>query len=178
MGLIRITNIVVKNAEAPFQAPFELNVQFEVLQDNLKQDLKWEAVYVGRAEDNKYDQVLDSFIMQDLTYGSFQFDWEVRAPDHLKIPSKYDLLDSSIIIIYVYYDNKKFFKCCYVLGNRYTDPELIEADPEEVQIDKVIRYVRVSDPKVTELQLDWNAYENRKESQAETSQFQEINLFE
>lgn len=67
--------------------------------------------------DEKYDQLLDSFSMGPLSEGVMQFDLEVNAPDHLKIPSQDDILGVTALIISVSYKEKEFFRAGYYLCN-------------------------------------------------------------
>ena len=40
-------------------------------------DIEWKIIYVGSAEDEKYDQVLDSVLIGPLQLGSMKFVLEV-----------------------------------------------------------------------------------------------------
>lgn len=76
MALINITNIIVENTPAPFVSPFSFKITFECNQ-NLKEEVEWRLIYVGSSKDEKYDQVLDSFSMDNLKAGVMQFQLEV-----------------------------------------------------------------------------------------------------
>lgn len=40
-------------------------------------EVEWKLLYIGSSKDVKYDQMLDTFSMGPLEYGSMQFDLEV-----------------------------------------------------------------------------------------------------
>lgn len=43
-------------------------------------DLEWKLIYVGSAESEKYDQVLDSVLVGPVVPGQYRFVFQVRAP--------------------------------------------------------------------------------------------------
>jgi histone chaperone ASF1 len=40
-------------------------------------DIEWKLIYVGSAEDEKYDQVLDSVLVGPITPGQYRFVFQV-----------------------------------------------------------------------------------------------------
>lgn len=44
-------------------------------------DLDWKLTYVGSAEDEKYDQVLDSVLVGSEAIGTYRFVFQVRESD-------------------------------------------------------------------------------------------------
>jgi histone chaperone ASF1 len=44
---------------------------------NIRTDLEWKLTYVGSAEDEKYDQVLDSVLVGPVVAGSYRFVFQV-----------------------------------------------------------------------------------------------------
>ena len=57
---IVITNIKVQNNPAKFLDPIKLSITLDAL-NVLKNDLHFQIIYVGSAENEKYDQILDNF---------------------------------------------------------------------------------------------------------------------
>jgi hypothetical protein len=45
--------------------------------------LEWKLVYVGSAEDEKHDQVLDCVMVGPVVQGKFKFVFQVRTPNNL-----------------------------------------------------------------------------------------------
>eukprot|EP00775_Hariotina_reticulata_P010468 gene10468-10626_t len=60
--------------------PIILEVQYECL-NSLKEDLEWRVNYVGSAESEGYDQILDSALVGPVQPGHFKFRMEAPAPD-------------------------------------------------------------------------------------------------
>jgi hypothetical protein len=83
MAECSITSVQVLNNPAPFTDPIVLEVQYECL-SSLQDDLEWRINYVGSAESDQYDQILDSALVGPVQQGSFKFRMEAPAPD----PSK------------------------------------------------------------------------------------------
>lgn len=125
MSVVNITNIVIRKSHSLFTEPFCFTVTFETLRA-IEEEIEWSITYVGSAMDETHDQQLDSFSMGPLQIGTMQFEMEVEAPDHLKIPSKDDLLGVTALIISVSYLKREFFRAGYYLCNQYEDPEFIQ----------------------------------------------------
>lgn len=96
MALINITNIIVENNPCSFLAPFLFKITFECAKE-IKEGVDWKLIYVGSSKDDKYDQILDSFSMDDLQAGVLQFQLQVN-----------------IYYIYFILNRKKYFYYCVV----------------------------------------------------------------
>lgn len=83
MAECSITSVQVLNNPAPYTDPIVLEVQYECL-SSLQDDLEWRINYVGSAESDQYDQILDSALVGPVQQGTFKFRMEAPAPD----PSK------------------------------------------------------------------------------------------
>lgn len=59
MAKVHITNVVVLDNPSSFLNPFQFELTFECIEE-LKEDLEWKMIYVGSAESEEYDQVLDT----------------------------------------------------------------------------------------------------------------------
>ena len=59
MASINILNIIPNNTTSKFTDPFSFEIIFEVL-SNLKKEIEWKMIYIGSAEDKKYDQILET----------------------------------------------------------------------------------------------------------------------
>ena len=84
MAECNITSVQVLNNPARFTDPIVLEVQYECL-SSLQDDLEWRVVYVGSANSDQLDQVLDSALVGPVQPGHFKFRMEAPAPD----PSRY-----------------------------------------------------------------------------------------
>ena len=59
MSSINILNIIPKTTTSKFTDPFSFEIIFEVLSE-LKKEIEWKMIYIGSAEDKKYDQILET----------------------------------------------------------------------------------------------------------------------
>ena len=59
------------------------------------------------------------------------------------------------IILSVSYKEQEFFRVGYYVYNTYTDPELIENPPEQLQIDKIARNILADKPRITRFDIKW-----------------------
>jgi histone chaperone ASF1 len=80
MAECSITSVQVLNNPAAFTDPIVLEVQYECL-NSLKEDLEWRVNYVGSAESEGHDQILDSALVGPVQPGHFKFRMEAPAPD-------------------------------------------------------------------------------------------------
>lgn len=80
MAECSIASVDVLNNPAAFTDPIILEVQYTCL-SSLKEDLEWKIIYVGSAESDDYDQVLDSALVGPVNPGQFKFRMEAPAPD-------------------------------------------------------------------------------------------------
>jgi histone chaperone ASF1 len=85
MAEVGITAVDVLNNPAPFADDIELEVQYECL-SALKDDLEWKVIYVGSAESEAHDQVLDTAFVGPVQQGVYKFTMKAPAPDVARIP--------------------------------------------------------------------------------------------
>jgi histone chaperone ASF1 len=76
MSAIKITNVAVLHNPAPFVSPFQFEISYECL-NSLKDDLEWKLIYVGSAEDETYDQLLESVLVGPVNVGNYRFVFQV-----------------------------------------------------------------------------------------------------
>jgi len=153
MSKVQISNVVVLNNPAPFQSPFQFEVTLECIED-LPSDIECKIVYVGSAESEEYDQVLDSVLVGPVPAGRHMFVFQAEAPDPSKIPVQ-DALGVTIVLVICSYLGKEFVRVGYYVNNDYTDPELRENPPEIPQFDKVQKNILATNPRVTRFKIDW-----------------------
>jgi hypothetical protein len=66
-----------------------------------------------------------------------------------------DFLGVTAIILSVSYREQEFFRVGYYVYNAYTDPELNENPPEQIQFDKVVRSILADKPRITRFDIKW-----------------------
>lgn len=69
MAKVHITNVVVLDNPSSFFNPFQFELTFECIEE-LKEDLEWKMIYVGSAESEEHDQVLDTIYVGPVPEGS------------------------------------------------------------------------------------------------------------
>ena len=155
MASINILNIIPKNTTSKFTEPFSFEIIFEVL-SNLKKEIEWKMIYIGSAEDKKYDQILETIeIDGPFHLGSMKFEFTGEAPDISKIPES-EVLGVTAIILCCSYNNQEFFRCGYYLNNIYDNEEMNINPPEKVDKDRIIRSLLADKPRITRFDIDWD----------------------
>eukprot|EP00079_Xenopus_tropicalis_P035727 XP_017949498.1 PREDICTED: histone chaperone ASF1A [Xenopus tropicalis] len=77
MAKVQVNNVVVLDNPSPFYNPFQFEITFECIED-LSEDLEWKIIYVGSAESEEYDQVLDSVLVGPVPAGRHMFVFQVK----------------------------------------------------------------------------------------------------
>mmetsp|Transcript_27556 Transcript_27556/g.31731 ORF Transcript_27556/g.31731 Transcript_27556/m.31731 type:complete len:204 (-) Transcript_27556:163-774(-) len=153
MSAINITNIVVNNNPANFEDSFSFDITFECLTP-LTQDIEFKLIYIGSAENEDFDQILDNVFIGPLTYGTMKLTFETDGPNPSKIPSS-DLLGITAILITGSYLEREFFRVGYYVNNTYIDPALVENPPNTPDLSKVQRSILADKPRVSRFAIEW-----------------------
>ena len=159
MASINILNIIPKNTTSKFTDPFSFEIIFEVL-SNLKKEIEWKMIYIGSAEDKKYDQILETIeIDGPFHLGSMKFEFIGEPPDISKIPES-EILGVTAIILCCSYNNQEFFRCGYYLNNIYDNEEMNLNPPEKVDKNRIIRSLLADKPRITRFDIEWDNENN------------------
>ena len=59
MAKVHVCNVLVLDNPAQFMTKLEFEITFECIED-LPEDLEWKIIYVGSAESEEFDQILDT----------------------------------------------------------------------------------------------------------------------
>lgn len=154
MSIVNVINIISKNPIDKFTNQFKFEIVFECLEE-LKNDIEWKLIYIGKADDQSYDQELDSILIGPLQVGQMKFDFEADAPDWKKIP-KEELLGVTAIILTCSYNNQEFFRVGYYVNNVHSE-ENVDVDLENINIDKVSRFILHDKPRITKFNISWDS---------------------
>ena len=100
-------------------------------------DLEWKLTYVGSAESEKYDQVLDDVFVGPVACGQYRFVFQADPPDFSKIPPD-DVVGVTIILLTCSYSNQEFLRIGYYVNNEYAEEELKDNPPSEPLMDKYV----------------------------------------
>ncbi|KAL1455959.1 hypothetical protein WDU94_000721 [Cyamophila willieti] len=164
MAKVQLTNVTVLDNSSPFSQQFRFELVFECIEE-LKEDLEWKMIYVGSAESEEHDQVLDTIYVGPIPEGKHMFVFEADPPDVNKIPEK-DVLGVTVVLLTCSYRGNEFVRVGFFVNNEYADPELKENPPEKPQFDKVVRNILASEPRVTRFKINWDDSDQRDETPA------------
>lgn len=154
MSKVQVVDVEVLNNPSEFCQPFQFQITFDCL-DNLGDDLEWKIIYVGSAESEQYDQVLDSVLVGPIPAGRHKFVFQADPPNPNLIPTE-DVVGVTVVIITCTYHNNEFVRVGYYVNNEYLDAELRENLPEPPQFDKLRRNILSSAPRVTRFKINWD----------------------
>ncbi|XP_014246508.1 histone chaperone asf1 [Cimex lectularius] len=162
MAKVQIGNVIVLDNPASFLTPFQFELTFECIEE-LKEDLEWKMIYVGSAESEEYDQVLDTIYVGPIPEGRHMFVFQADAPDVTKIPVE-DALGVTVLLLTCSYRGQEFVRVGYFINNEYSDLELRENPPAVPQFDKVVRNILGTEPRVTRFKINWDDSETQDQS--------------
>lgn len=154
MAKISITNVLVLDNPTSFFNPFQFELTFECIEE-LKEDLEWKMIYVGSAESEQHDQVLDTIYVGPVPEGRHIFVFQANPPDVTKIPEQ-DAVGVTIVLLTCSYRGQEFVRVGYFINNDYNDAELRENPPQKPLFDKLTRNILASKPRVTRFKINWD----------------------
>lgn len=158
MAKVHVCNVVVLDNPSPFFNPFQFEITFECIED-LQEDLEWKIIYVGSAESEEYDQILDTVYVGPVPGGRHMFVFQADPPDPSKIPVA-DAVGVTVVLLTCSYRSQEFIRVGYYVNNDYVDPELRENQPAIPQFDKLQRNILATSPRVTRFKIDWDDVKN------------------
>ncbi|XP_073147102.1 probable histone chaperone ASF1A [Henckelia pumila] len=167
MSAVNIKDVTVLDNPAPFLDPFQFEISYECLTP-LKDDLEWKLVYVGSAEDETYDQVLESVLVGPVNVGTFRFVFQADPPDPSKIREE-DIIGVTVLLLTCSYQGQEFVRVGYYVNNDYADEQLREEPPQKVLFDKIQRNILADKPRVTKFPINFHPENNGNEEVATAS---------
>lgn len=111
-------------------------------------------IYVGSAESEEHDQVLDSVFVGPIPEGKHMFMFQAEPPNVARIPEN-DAIGVTVVLLTCLYKNQEFIRVGYFINNEYADPEMRENPPSPPQFDQVTRNILASEPRVTRFKINW-----------------------
>mmetsp|Transcript_10419 Transcript_10419/g.12661 ORF Transcript_10419/g.12661 Transcript_10419/m.12661 type:complete len:260 (+) Transcript_10419:57-836(+) len=181
MALVNVTNVIVLDNPTIFSNDFQFEIEFECLGE-LEDDLEWRVTYVGSAEDQTRDQVLEEVMVGPVPQGVSKFVLTAEPPTVDLIPLK-DLVGVTVVLITCSYKEKEFVRIGYYVNNEYyhNDPlnvvnsQVAGSEASQVEVPqpvaeeelitmieagtldpcKVYRNIMSDKPRVTRFQIDW-----------------------
>jgi len=153
MACVSITNVTVLDNPARFDNPFQFEVSFECLAV-LAEDIEWKLIYVGSAESDAHDQLLDQVLVGPMQVGGYKIVFQADPPDPARIPAN-DLLGVTVILLSCFYKGREFIRVGYYVSSEYDCDELNQNPPERPMYERIVRNILADKPRVTRYQIDW-----------------------
>ncbi|KAA3474555.1 histone chaperone ASF1B isoform X1 [Gossypium australe] len=163
MSAVNITNVTVLDNPASFLSAFQFEISYECLTP-LKDDLEWKLIYVGSAEDETYDQLLESVLVGPVNVGNYRFVLQAIStnsvlvadpPDPSRIREE-DIIGVTVLLLTCSYLGQEFIRVGYYVNNDYDDEQLREEPPPKVLIEKVQRNILSDKPRVTKFPINFH----------------------
>ncbi|XP_017143512.1 histone chaperone asf1-like [Drosophila miranda] len=154
MAKVHITNVVVLDNTSSFFNPFRFELTFECIEE-LQEDLEWKMIYVGSAESEEHDQVLDTIYVGPMLEGRHRFVFQADAPDVSKIPEQ-EAVGVTIVLLTCSYRGQEFVRVGFYVNNDYEEQEMRENPPTKPLFDKLMRNILASKPRLTRFQINWD----------------------
>ncbi|KAK9074714.1 hypothetical protein SSX86_003032 [Deinandra increscens subsp. villosa] len=168
MSAVNITNVAVLDNPASFLTPFQFEISYECVSP-LKEDLEWKLIYVGSAEDETYDQLLESVLVGPVNVGNYRFVFQADPPDPSKIREE-DIIGVTVLLLTCSYVGQEFVRVGYYVNNDYDEEKLKEEPPQKVIIDKVQRNILTDKPRVTKFPINFHPENSETAPEGETSE--------
>ncbi|KAK8711930.1 hypothetical protein V6N13_147186 [Hibiscus sabdariffa] len=172
MSAVNITNVSVLDNPASFVSAFQFEISYECLTP-LKDDLEWKLIYVGSAEDETYDQLLESVLVGPVNVGNYRFVLQADPPDPSRIREE-DIIGVTVLLLTCSYLGQEFVRVGYYVNNDYDDEQLREEPPPKVLIEKVQRNILSDKPRVTKFPINFHPENGGNEEPPPSDQHVEI----
>lgn len=153
MSAVSITNVTVLDNPSSFLSPLQFEISYECLIP-LQDDLEWKLIYVGSAEDETYDQLLECVLVGPVNVGIYRFILQSDPPDPSKIREE-DIVGVTVVLLTCSYLGQEFVRVGYYVNNEYVDEQLRQDPPRDVLLDKVERTILVEKPRVTKFPINF-----------------------
>jgi histone chaperone ASF1 len=150
---VNICSVNVLDNPSKFSAPVAFEITFEAF-EALPEDLEWKIVYVGSAESDEYDQLLDSVLIGPTPEGVHRFKFEADSPNVKNIPAE-ELIGVTVVLLACSYRAQQFITIGFYVSVEYEDPDLQENRPNPPQYEKLTRRIVTEDPRVTRYPIKW-----------------------
>lgn len=161
---MHVCNVVVLDNPSHFCNPFQFEITFECIED-LPEDLEWKIIYVGSAESEEFDQVLDTVYVGPVPEGRHMFVFQADSPNPERIPEA-DLVGVTVVLLTCSYRSAEFIRVGYYVNIDYKEAELREANPSPPIWDKLQRNILATNPRVTKFKINWdNAGESNENTE-------------
>lgn len=117
--LVKDMKVVDVKFTTPAQSSFADTIDFSLYlqtQVPLTGKTEWKVIYVGSADDQAFDQVLDEVECDPFQAGTSRIEFNLPPPDIAKIPED-DVLGVTLLLIEGSYDGDLFVRIGYYVNN-------------------------------------------------------------
>lgn len=171
MAAVNVLNVRYLNSNpGSATSPFEFEITMECIAHLEAKEVEWSMTYIGCAETNQYDQLLDS-VEVETVLATMKFVFEAPVPNLFLVP-KDDQLDNSAVILSAKYRGREFCRVGFYLRHEYpiefvnslrppgdvlsviVEPEL--PCGENLNLNILQRVVDLDNPRVTHYLIDWD----------------------
>ncbi|KAJ3071015.1 ASF1 anti-silencing function 1 [Podochytrium sp. JEL0797] len=152
MSIVNLANVTIHDNPSTFFQPFRFEITFEVISE-LQEDLEFKLIYVGSAETEAHDQVLEELCVGPVPVGVSKFMFEAPAPNPTLLPST-DILGVTVVLLQVSYREKEFIRVGYYVNTDYADEALRETPPAQIEFEKLERSILADKPRQQQQQMD------------------------
>ncbi|KAJ3414192.1 ASF1 anti-silencing function 1 [Chytridiales sp. JEL 0842] len=122
---------------------------------NYSSDLEFKLIYVGSAESEAHDQILESVMVGPVPVGVNKFVLQADPPKTELLPPN-DILGVTVLLMTCSYLDKEFIRVGYYVNTDYTDELLKETPPPVVEFEKLERSILADKPRVTRFNIPWD----------------------
>lgn len=150
---------------------FRFAIRMECTTELEAKEVEWTMTYVGSAQSDQYDQLLDT-VEVDTVLATMEFEFDAPPPNLYLVPRD-DQLDNAAVLLSAKYKGREFCRVGYYLRHEYTpefvdslrqanpDGSLIIAEPElpcgeKLNLQYLQRIVDLDNPRVTHFLIDWD----------------------
>uniref|UniRef100_G3TZQ2 Anti-silencing function 1B histone chaperone n=1 Tax=Loxodonta africana TaxID=9785 RepID=G3TZQ2_LOXAF len=162
MAKVSVLNVAVLENPTPFHSPFRFEISFEC-NEALADDLEWKIIYVGSAESEEFDQILDSVLVGPVPAGRHMFVFQADAPNPSLIPET-DAVGVTVVLITCTYHGQEFIRVGYYVNNEYPNPCFNQVAPSHWGRPQLQRNILASNPRVTRFHINWDNNTDRLEA--------------
>ena len=124
--------------------------------------MEWKVIYVGSAETEEHDQVLDSILVGPVPVGVNKFVFQAPAPNTDTLPPN-DVIGVTVVLLTCSYLSREFVRVGYYVNNDYIDEQLRENPPAKVDFERLARSILADKPRVTRFPIAWTKEEPEME---------------
>ena len=154
MSLLAITNVEVLNPTTPFQELMQFKISINCLQ-HLPGELEWNLIWVGSSDSSEYDQIVDSVSVGPIPPGNHEFEFYAENPIDPTRIREGELVGPTVVLINACYNQQEFVRVGYYVNVFYDNQEMQENPPAVVQLDKLVKEILHTEPRVTRFKINW-----------------------